>query len=98
LPVVRSNPGDALVQDLLPNQLMRGFLIFAIIAILGAFYFWQKHNEAPPVEQKAAVSTAQLTPAPRGQASEYNWMKRALDRAADVRDQARSQTKEAQDP
>jgi hypothetical protein len=77
---------------------MRAFLIFAIIAMLGAFYFWQKHNEAPPVEQKPAVSTAQLTPAPRGQASEYNWMKRSLDRARDVTEKSRAQTKESQDP
>jgi hypothetical protein len=98
LPVVRSNPGDALAHDLLPNQLMRAFLIFAIIAILGVFYFWQKHNETPPVEQKPTVSTAQLTPAPRGQASEYNWMKRSIDRARDVTEKSRAQTKESQDP
>ena len=77
---------------------MRSFLIFVVIVILGAFYFWQKHHETPPVEQKPAVSTVQLTPAPRGQASEYNWMKRSLDRARDVTEKSRAQTKEAQDP
>ena len=45
-----------------------------------------------------ATPVAQLTPAPRGQASEYNYMKRALDRAATVRDQARDQTRAAQNP
>jgi hypothetical protein len=78
---------------------MRSLLIFAVIAGLGTLYFWQKHNEETPVANKpVAISTSQPTAAPRGQASEYNWMKRSLDRAADVRDQARVQTKEAQDP
>jgi hypothetical protein len=69
-------------------------------------FFWQKqHEQKTPVsethlasQQQSATSAPSLTPAPRGQASEYNWMKRALDRAADVRDQARARTKEAQDP
>lgn len=85
---------------------MRGFLTFiAIAGIGGGLFLWQKQNEhktasaelqAAPHQQFAASQPA-LTPAPRGQASEYNWMKRSLDRAADVRDQARARTKEAQD-
>jgi hypothetical protein len=83
---------------------MRGFLTFiAIAAIGGGLFAWQKQHEekgSPEVTRTSSTQHAQpaLTPAPRGQASEYNWMKRSLDRAADVRDQARARTKEAQDP
>ena len=87
---------------------MRGMLTFMVIAgIGGGLFLWQKRNEekatAPAnvpsvVEKQSAAAKPDLTPAARGQASEYNWMKRALDRAADVRDQARSRTKEAQEP
>ena len=86
---------------------MRGFLTFiAIAGVGGGLFLWQKQNERKTVsvenqagpQHKSAASQPALTPAPRGQASEYNWMKRSLDRAADVRDQARARTKEAQDP
>ena len=87
---------------------MRGPLTFMLIAgIGGGLFLWQKRNQettgapatVPTAAQKqSAVAKPDLTPAPRGQASEHNWMKRALDRAADVRDQARAQTKEAQRP
>lgn len=86
---------------------MRGLVTFIMVAgIGGGLFLWQKQHEqkaAPldtqaPSQQHSATSKPALTPAPRGQASEYNWMKRSLDRAADVRDQARAQTKEAQDP
>jgi hypothetical protein len=86
---------------------MRGLLTFMLIAgIGGCLFLWQKQNEqksAPTdvqaaTQQQSVTSKPALTPAPRGQASEYNWMKRSLDRAADVRDQARARTKEAQDP
>jgi hypothetical protein len=84
---------------------MRGLVTFiAIAAIGGGLFLWQKQKEQKtPAEsqsgvQKSASSQPVLTPAPRGQASEYNWMKRSLDRAADVRDQARARTREAQDP
>ena len=87
---------------------MRRYLPVLIIAGLGLVYLWQKQNEASSsgpkpnqtqtVTAKAKPPTPQLTAAPRGQASEHNWMKRALDRAATVRDQAREQTKESQDP
>jgi hypothetical protein len=86
---------------------MRGLVTFILVAgIGGGLFLWQKRSEqkATPSEtqalsqQHSAKSRPALTPAPRGQASEYNWMKRSLDRALDVRDQARAQTKEAQDP
>jgi hypothetical protein len=77
-----------------------------IAGIGGGLFLWQKRHQqetAAPgahtaVQPQAATAGPALTPAPRGQASEYNWMKRSLDRAADVRDQARARTKEAQDP
>jgi len=87
---------------------MRGLLTFILIAgIGGGLFLWQKRNEEKPAapaevsaaaQKQAAAAKPDLTPAPRGQASEYNWMKRSLDRAADVRDQARARTKEAQQP
>jgi hypothetical protein len=86
---------------------MRGPVTFIMVAgIGGGLFLWQKQHEqeaAPtrshaPTQPQPITSKPALTPAPRGQASEYNWMKRALDRAADVRDQARAQTKEAQEP
>lgn len=78
---------------------MRSFSIFVALVVLGAIYLWQKHNEMPSsVDKPVAVSIAQPTPAPRGQASEYNWMKRSIDRARDVAEKSRAQTKESQDP
>lgn len=81
---------------------MRGFLIFVIVVILGFVYLHQKQNETPSATQKPVQSVeatpAPLAPAPPGQASQYNYMKRALDRARDVRDQSRAQTQEAQKP
>ena len=75
-----------------------------IAAVGGGLFAWQKHNQQNAMagensaDQKQPAAKSELTPAPRGQASEHNWMKRSLDRAADVRDQARARTKEAQDP
>jgi hypothetical protein len=80
---------------------MRGLLIVVIIAGLGYFFLRQKHNEkafAPGAPQSVATASPVLTPAPRGQASEYNYMKRSLDRARDVRDQSRARTQADQDP
>jgi hypothetical protein len=83
---------------------MRAFLIFAIVAGLGFLYLRHKQSETPSVAaqpaatQPAKAPVAALTPAPRGQASEYNYMKRALDRARDVTEQSRAQTQDAQKP
>jgi hypothetical protein len=86
---------------------MRGLVTFILVAgIGGGLFVWQKQHEQKAASAESPAATQQqtitskptLTPAPRGQASEHNWMKRTLDRAADVRDQARAQTKEAQDP
>jgi hypothetical protein len=85
---------------------MRGFVIFVIVAALGYYFLRQKQNDTPsatgkPVAVQSVASKptpAPLTPAPRGQASEYNYMKRALDRARDVTEQSRARTQAAQEP
>ena len=86
---------------------MRGFLIFLVIAGLGYFFLRPEKNETPPAAAKPVVAqavrtkpapAAQLTPAPRGQASEHNYMKRALDRTRDVTEQFRARTQESQNP
>ena len=79
---------------------MRAFLIFVALVGLGVLYFWQKHNATPPPAPVAAKTTvasaSQPTPPPR-EVSEHNWMKRSLDRASDVAQKVRAQTKESQD-
>jgi uncharacterized alpha/beta hydrolase family protein len=85
---------------------MRAFLIFVIVAGLGFVFLRQRQNETPPTTAKptatqsfgAKPTPVVLAPAPRGQASEYNWMKRSLDRARDVTEQSRAQTQESQKP
>ncbi len=85
---------------------MRGFLVFLIVAALGFVFLRQKQDDTPPATAKsiatqsagAKPTPAPLTPAPRGQASKYNYMKRALDRARDVTEQSRARTQESQDP
>jgi hypothetical protein len=84
---------------------MRVFLIFAIVSGLGFLYMRQKQSETPPGTAKSVATqsakpaaVAVLTPAPRGVASEHNWMKRSLDRARDVTEQSRAQTQDAQKP
>jgi hypothetical protein len=61
----------------------------------------QKQSETPTATGKPFATQsveAKLTPAPRGQASEHNWMKRSLDRARDVTEQSRAQTQDNQKP
>jgi hypothetical protein len=85
---------------------MRGFLIFVLVAGVAFVYLRQKQNEMPPVAAKPVATQSvgttptptPLAPAPRGQASEHNYMKRALDRARDVTEQSRAQTQESQKP
>jgi len=81
-------------------------VIVLIIAGLGFLFWRQKQSEAPPAAAQSATAQvaaskptpAALTPAPRGQASEYNFVKRALDRARDVTEQSRARTQESQNP
>jgi hypothetical protein len=85
---------------------MRPYLTFLVIAGLGALYYWQKHETMQPAitakpaaSQNAVAQPTQSTqPTQPPQISEHNWMKRSLDRASDVAQKARAQTKESQDP
>ena len=89
-----------------PKQRMRGFLLFLLVAGVTFVFLRQKQSETPPTTAQpvatqaigAKPTPAPLTPAPRGQASKYNYMKRALDRARDVTEQSRARTQESQDP
>jgi hypothetical protein len=83
---------------------MRTFIALVIAAGLGLFFYHQKHLEAVSGEAKAAtaagttrsaVANGNAQPRP---VSEHNWMKRSVDRATDVRDQARAQTQQSQNP
>jgi len=83
---------------------MRTFAILLVAGGLGGLFLWQKHhapeapaNDKPAIKQAAAASPGSSVAAPR-EPSEHNWMKRSLDRARDVRDQARSHTAENQKP
>lgn len=85
---------------------MNAFFFLVVVAIIGIALWLQKHAETPhDADTRTAVELAEAnpnSPAPRssrnGQISEQNYMKRALDRARDVRDQARAHTQSAQDP
>jgi len=69
---------------------------------LGGLFYYQTHHSAPPAQPEKPVASAPVSevakPRPSGQASEYNWMKRSLDRASDVAHQSRAQTQKSQDP
>jgi hypothetical protein len=74
-----------------------------VVIIIGLVYLFlrqKQHEKAvpPTAAQSVAAGSPVLTPAPRGQASEYNYAKRAIDRARDVRDQSRARTQADQDP
>ena len=80
--------------------------ILIVVAVLGAAFFLQKHSGMKPdADTRAAIELAEATPtpagaspAPRGESSPHTYLKRALDRARDVRDQERSRTQAAQEP
>jgi hypothetical protein len=92
-------------RQLLHDSVMRGFIIFVLLVAAGILFLQPKHHETPAAGAKtvttqsaqAKPAATPLTPAPRGQASEYNYMKRALDRARDVTEQSRARTEAAQD-
>jgi hypothetical protein len=89
---------------------MRTFMVLLIAAGLGVLFYHQKHQQPAEVDAKtvAASQPAKGTqPADptvsnaNGQprtVSEHNWMKRSIDRATEVRDQARTQTAASQNP
>ena len=72
---------------------MRAVVLLVIIFALGLL-FWRQKQNGP----SQATTPPSLTPAPRGQASEHNYMKRALDRGGDVTEQGRARTEQAQKP
>jgi hypothetical protein len=83
---------------------VRRSLPYLIIALLGAVYVWQRPTAEtqPPVAPKPAtpkaVASQPAQPTPPPQVSEHNWMKRSIDRASEVAQKVRTQTKENQDP
>jgi hypothetical protein len=85
---------------------MNAFFLLVVVAIIGVVLWFQKHSDSGhAAETRAAVELAeqtgaspQPTSAPSGQASSHSYMKRAIDRARDVRDQARAGTQQAQEP
>jgi cytoskeletal protein RodZ len=76
---------------------MRSFLVFAAVLGLAGVYLWQKHSEQQTSEANRAPATTHSAAA-QPSVSEHDWMKRSLDRATEVRNTARRQTEEAQDP
>lgn len=81
---------------------MRAFLTFLAVASLGALFYYQKnHESASTAVQPGASQTTTLKVSSAATArpvSEHDWMKRSLDRATEVRNQARAQTQQSQDP
>ena len=85
---------------------MNAFFLLIVVAIIGVAFWFQKHSEsAHDADTRAAIELAEksATPAqpnsaPSAQTSPHSYMKRALDRARDVRDQARVGTQQAQEP
>ena len=85
---------------------MNAFFLLVVIAVIGVVLWFQKHSEnGHDADNRAAVELAeksgtspQPNSAPSAQTSPHSYMKRALDRAHDVRDQARARTQQAQEP
>jgi hypothetical protein len=83
---------------------MRILVTVVILAGLGGLYLWQKKTEtrqAPATSvatQRAAPSPAAAAAMTTREPSEHNWMKRSLDRAHNVTEQARARTRDSQDP
>lgn len=84
---------------------MRAFLALVVFAGLGYLFYLQKHSATDANAPASAKSVAaQPATAPNTQLAQpqqpapQNWMKRSLDRATEVRDQARKQTRDSQDP
>jgi hypothetical protein len=85
----------SVARTLLPFVIMRAVPVFIIAAaLIAAFVTHQKQQEpaAPPATEKSALVQTS-TPRP---ASEHNWPKKALDRAADVRRQVAEQRQQNQ--
>jgi hypothetical protein len=87
---------------------MRTFLTLLVIGGLGILYLCQKRSDTADSSAKPDPATVQVatnpTPAgataasPTGQTSAHNWMKRSIDRARAVTQEARARTQQSQDP
>lgn len=82
---------------------MRTIVVLLIATGLGILFYHQKQVApagAQPASSAAMTKTAPANPAqpPSQTTSEHNWMKRSLDRATEVRNTARAQTRQSQDP
>jgi hypothetical protein len=83
---------------------MRTVIVILVVIGLGGLYAWQKKagesSEPSTTVGKPAQFTASPVPAtsPVHEVSEHNWIKRSLDRARDVRDQARTSSRDSQNP
>jgi len=85
---------------------MNVFFLVVVIAVIGiAFWFQKQNDKGHEADTRAAIELAeqsgaspQPTAAPGSQPSPHTYMKRALDRARDVRDEARQRTETAQEP
>ena len=87
---------------LLPAH-MRTIVVLLIATGLGILFYHQKQHEQLPSQPASSQTVTKTAPAnpsqpPPQTTSEHNWMKRSLDRATDVRDAARAQTQQSQDP
>src|SRR4051794_2275280 len=79
---------------------MRTIVVLLIATGLGILFYHQKQVapiNAQPASPAATTKTAPANPAqpPPATTSEHNWMKRSLDRATEVRNAARAQTKQS---
>ena len=82
---------------------MRTFLVILVAAGLGGVFYYQRHSgtEASASNSggpKPVTTHVVQTTTTKTEPSEHNWMKRSLDRATEVRDQARARTQQSQDP
>jgi hypothetical protein len=88
------------------QEIMNAFFLLVVVAIIGfAFWFQKLSVSAHDADNRAAIELAeksgtspQPSAASNGQSAAHSYMKGALDRARDVRDQGRARTQAAQDP
>ena len=95
-----------LARQLLCYENMNLVFILVVVAVIGGVFWFQKHSDSGhAADTRAAIELAeksgispQPSSAPTAETSPHTYMKRAIDRARDVRDQARARTQQAQEP
>ena len=95
-----------LARQLLCYENMNLVFILVVVAVIGGVFWFQKHSDSGhAADTRAAIELAeksgtspQPSSAPPAETSPHTYMKRAIDRARDVRDQARARTQQAQKP